>query len=70
MSDRLVFIHETAENRAFERLGPSQGDREKALRDYKIAHNYAQNREAVIRGELGITGGFAGGYLDRQVPER
>jgi hypothetical protein len=53
-----IFIHESAENRFFSKMAMS----------YRYGHPYAQNREAVIRKELGITGGFAGGSLDKTQP--
>ena len=48
-----LFIHESAENLVF----AQQGGRF----DYGAAHSAAIRREATIRRELGITGGFAGG---------
>jgi RHS repeat-associated protein len=52
-----LFIHESSENLEFRRIGRFSI----SLDDYNAAHTRAQNREAVIRRELGITGGFAGG---------
>ena len=48
-----LFIHESSENLVF----AQQGGRF----DYGAAHTAAIRREATIRRELGITGGFAGG---------
>jgi hypothetical protein len=45
--------HESAENLVFAQQGGSF--------DYGAAHSAAIRREAAIRKELGITGGFAGG---------
>lgn len=60
-----VFIHETAENRAFANMTPRQRSSHKG---YIAGHGYAQVRERIIRKELGITGGFAGGAPIRMVP--
>jgi RHS repeat-associated protein len=56
------FIHESAENREFSRQG--------GRFDYPAAHTHAMRREAIIRRELRITGGFAGGGLRTTVPRR
>jgi hypothetical protein len=58
-----LFIHESAENREFSRIGASNAN-------YPRAHGYAIRREAVIRRELGITGGFAGGIVETKVPRQ
>lgn len=58
-----LFIHETAENLVF----AQQGGRF----DYGAAHSAAIRREATIRRELKITGGFAGGgQIQTNVPKR
>lgn len=54
------FIHESSENLEFARIGASQAN-------YDAAHQYAMRREAAIRRELRIGGGFAGGMLERRV---
>lgn len=62
---RLVsmFIHESAENLAF----AQQGGRF----DYPAAHSAAIRREATIRRDLKITGGFAGrGSINTDVPNK
>jgi RHS repeat-associated protein len=51
------FIHESSENLVYPHISRFTITR----KDYDIAHTRAQNREAKIRAELGITGGFAGG---------
>jgi len=48
-----LFVHESSENLVF----AQQGGRF----DYGVAHTAAIRREATVRRELGITGGFAGG---------
>jgi hypothetical protein len=53
------FIHESAENLVFAQQGGHF--------DYRTAHGAAVRREAFIRTELGITGGFAGGRLQTNV---
>jgi RHS repeat-associated protein len=55
-----IFIHETAENRSFAHMSPSQRS---SWEGYRAAHGHAQVREKLIRQNLGITGGFAGGAL-------
>jgi hypothetical protein len=55
------FIHESAENREFARIGASDAN-------YNAAHTAAQTREATIRAALGITGGFSGGAVRVTVP--
>jgi RHS repeat-associated protein len=55
------FIHESAENLVFARIGASQAN-------YRTAHSRALEREAIIRRDLGITGGFSGGLVTRRVP--
>jgi RHS repeat-associated protein len=52
------FIHESAENLAFARAGN---------RNYGPAHGQAMAREAIIRRDLGITGGFSGGGLTSRI---
>ncbi|HEV2704922.1 MAG TPA: RHS repeat-associated core domain-containing protein, partial [Pyrinomonadaceae bacterium] len=54
------FIHESAENRRFSQIGASNAN-------YNRAHTYAMHREATIRRELRITGGFSGGVVRRRV---
>ncbi|MGH9768147.1 MAG: RHS repeat-associated core domain-containing protein [Blastocatellia bacterium] len=62
-----LFIHESAENLEFRRIGRFTI----TLQDYNTAHTHAQYREAVIRSELGITGGFAGGgAITSRVPRQ
>jgi RHS repeat-associated protein len=56
-----TFIHESAENYAWAKLVPSWS--------YAAAHGLAQIREADIRRDLNISGGFAGGFLNVTVPE-
>jgi RHS repeat-associated protein len=57
------FIHESAENREFARIGASNAN-------YARAHMHGMRREADIRQALGITGGFSGGVVERRVPRR
>ena len=57
------FIHETAENREFARIGPRN-------ENYWRAHHYARHREGIIRRELNITGGFSGALVQSRVPRR
>jgi len=72
-------IHELAENLDFSRHGshpeftahiksnkPMWGNYVRGYYDYRRSHNYAIHREAEIRRDLGITGGFAGGCLDNR----
>jgi RHS repeat-associated protein len=54
------FIHESAENQVFAQIGATN-------QNYHRAHSRAMEREAVIRRDLGITGGFAGGVVTRRV---
>jgi len=49
-----IFIHESAENRFFSGMAMS----------YRYGHQYAQHREAAIRQDLHLIGGFAGGGLE------
>jgi RHS repeat-associated protein len=57
------FIHESAENLAF------QGQRgEPGPYNYGAAHSSAMRREAIIKQELRIPGGFAGGQLRTTIP--
>lgn len=62
-----LFIHEGAERQKFAEIGvnhPFFGyGKNRQFDTYGIAHNFAKQREAVIRRELRITGGFAGGSL-------
>ncbi|HND22418.1 MAG TPA: hypothetical protein PLB18_23820 [Acidobacteriota bacterium] len=51
------FIHEAAENRKFEEIGPK----------YETAHHHAIRREGIIRQELRIGGGFAGAVIQSVV---
>jgi len=48
-----LFIHESAENLSFAQ--------QNGKFDYRVAHSTAIHREATIRRDLKITGGFAGG---------
>jgi RHS repeat-associated protein len=57
------FIHESTENLAFARQG-------RGFYNYQSAHAHAINREAVLRRELRITGGFAGGVIDTRIPKK
>ena len=58
-----LFIHESAENRDFAQRGAANSR-------YPFAHKHAMLREATIRRELNITGGFAGGVVQSRVPRR
>jgi RHS repeat-associated protein len=58
-----LFIHESAENLEFSRIGANNAN-------YKPAHEHALRREGVIRRELHITGGFAGGSVRSRVPKQ
>ena len=64
-----LFIHEAAENLRFAQIGvhhPVLGvGKGHKFDNHHRAHNYAKRREAVIRQELNISGGFAGGALQR-----
>jgi RHS repeat-associated protein len=60
-----IAIHESAENLEF----ANQRDAGNSM-NYTSAHNLAIEREAVIRRELKITGGFAGGLIQPRVPKR
>lgn len=55
-----LYIHESAENLAFARQGNW---------DYDAAHGDAIRREAEIRRDLGISGGFAGGEIRSTIPD-
>jgi RHS repeat-associated protein len=57
------FIHESTENQAF--AGQDRG-----LYNYQRAHLHAIHREAALRQELRITGGFSGGVLDVRIPKK
>jgi hypothetical protein len=61
-----LFIHESTENLEFRRIGRFTI----TLQNYIDAHFHAQEREAAIRRDVGITGGFAGGVLQSRVPRR
>jgi RHS repeat-associated protein len=60
------FIHEATENREFSRIGMNNED------SYTRAHSHALSREATLRKQMKITGGFAGGDLTggRKVPKK
>ena len=60
-----IAIHESAENLEF----ANQRNAGNSM-NYTSAHNVAIEREAVIRRELKITGGFAGGLIQPRVPKR
>jgi RHS repeat-associated protein len=66
------FIHEAAEKQKFEEIGFTQpySAQPNGRSNYGTAHNYGKEREAAIRRELGLTGGFAGGIITRHVPQR
>lgn len=55
------FIYEATENREFSRGG---------VNNYTSAHSHALTREATLRGEMKITGGFSGGAVERRVPKK
>jgi len=57
-----LFIHESTENREFSRIGAKEAN-------YPQAHVHAMHREAALRKELHITGGFAGGALTTTIPK-
>jgi RHS repeat-associated protein len=58
-----LFIHESSENLVFAQQGAGK-------MDYGTAHTAAIKREAIIRRELKITGGFAGGgKISTNVPK-
>lgn len=57
------FIHEATENQEFARVGSDNSN-------YHFAHQHALHREAQIRSALHITGGFAGGDVQRKVPRQ
>src|SRR6266511_993989 len=59
-----LVIHESTENLKFRQIGRFSI----SINDYVSAHFHAQEREAFIRRDLGITGGFAGGALTSTVP--
>jgi RHS repeat-associated protein len=62
-----LFIHEAAERQKFAEIGVYQPffgpGRRRQFDNYEIGHRFAKSREAQIRKELNITGGFAGGAL-------
>jgi hypothetical protein len=56
-----IFIHESAENVAFEKQGSAF--------DHGKAHSDAIGRESQIRKDLNIGGGFAGGFVESVAPK-
>jgi hypothetical protein len=58
-----LFIHESDENMEFARQG-------RGNYNYPRAHVHAIHREAMIRRELHISGGFAGGVVDSRIPRK
>jgi hypothetical protein len=58
-------IHETAENLVF-----ADERRQGQPYDYATAHTAAMHREAQVRRDLGITGGFAGGIVQTTMPKK
>jgi hypothetical protein len=55
------FTHESAENLAFRKQGNF---------DYRQAHDAAIRREAQVRQDLGVVGGFAGAFVQTTVPKK
>jgi hypothetical protein len=54
-------IHEATENREFSRIG---------VNNYDAAHSHALTREALLRKEMKLTGGFSGGHVHKEVPKK
>jgi RHS repeat-associated protein len=57
------FIHESTENQMFAKQGAGK-------MDYAAAHAHANVREAAIGKALNISGGFAGAFLNTEMPKK